>query len=256
MRGKTLKRTLRIWLVILVILGGLGFVVYEVGDPMIAMAADYRTSRGEIRTVVLKDGTTVYMGATSSISTSFTPEERRVKVLAGEAWFVVKPVGAGLEKRPFVLRSIHGTVTTNGPAEFVVVRYTDAATIFGLRGVVTVSMNHPREGWVPKVDVKAGQLVHFDSGSGLSTIKEVPDIEIATAWQRGRLVLYRLDLSEAIARINRYVHGWVILTNSKLSDMPVTGDFDVKHVDDVIQDIARQTHARIMKPLPFLTVLY
>ncbi len=73
------------------VIGGLALLIvglgafYRVGNPWIALTADYRTGPGEVRTVRLIDGTMVDLGSSSALVIDFNNNVRRVRLLSGEA---------------------------------------------------------------------------------------------------------------------------------------------------------------------------
>jgi transmembrane sensor len=103
------------------VIGGLALLIlalgaiYRVGDPWIALTADYRTGPGEIRTVRLIDGTIVDLGSSSALAVDYSNNVRRVRLLSGEAYFTVAPK-QGPEQRPFITAAEGGTVTALGTA--------------------------------------------------------------------------------------------------------------------------------------------
>jgi transmembrane sensor len=64
--------------------------------------ADYVTAAGEVRRVTLPDGSLVDLDSRSALQLAFDGQQRRVRLLAGDAVFSAAPVTAA-EPRPFVV---------------------------------------------------------------------------------------------------------------------------------------------------------
>ncbi len=81
----------------------------------VLLRADAATGVGEVRTVSLPDGSSATLNTDTAIRFRFTPAERRVDVLSGEAYFAVAPDA----KRPFLVQALGGTTRALG-TEFLV----------------------------------------------------------------------------------------------------------------------------------------
>ncbi len=168
----------------------------------------HETGLGEVRTFSLPDGSSVTLGARSSISVQLERERRVVRLDRGEAWFHV----ARDSSRPFVVHAGRGTVTAVGTA-FVVQRDADHVVVTVTDGAVQVasppsntpsfltsflSSAHPS---VARV-ARGQQLTYGESGS--ATPVEHVDADVATAWSQGRLEFDHAPLSQVVAVVNRY----------------------------------------------------
>ena len=80
------------------------------------------------------------------------------------------------------------------------------------------------------------------------------DPAAATSWQDGFIVFRATPLSAAVAEINRYRPGKVILINALLGSKTVSGRFRIERIDEVLGWIERVTGAR-SRALPAGVVL-
>ncbi|WYX35108.1 FecR domain-containing protein [Achromobacter xylosoxidans] len=71
---------------------------------VLARMADHRTATGEVREVLLADGTRVWLGTASAFDTDFGPALRRLRLVAGE----ILVSTAGGQQRPFVVDTPQG----------------------------------------------------------------------------------------------------------------------------------------------------
>lgn len=159
--------------------------------------ARFSTGRGEVRRVSLDDGSAVVINTDSEVSAAFRPEERRLALVSGEAWFDVKPDKA----RPFVVAANGLRVRAVGTA-FSVRSHDGRTEVIVTEGVVEVLAPGATTG--PRLAAGSRGLFAHDGVS--PRIEAVPPqaIDGALAWREGRIVLDGQSLSAAIAEFNRY----------------------------------------------------
>lgn len=178
-------------------------------DVRLSRAQVEETGQAEVRTLSLPDGSTVTLGARSSIAVQFERERRSVRLDRGEAWFRV----AHDPLRPFVVYAAHGMITAVGTAfvvqrddDHVVVTVTDGAVQVvpaptdGTSSFLTTILSRVRQGTARVV--RGEQISYEDSGS--ATPVERADPDAATAWSQGRLEFDHTPLGQVIAEVNRY----------------------------------------------------
>jgi len=225
---------------------------YQIGDPWIALAADWRTAPAEIRQVTLDDGTIVDLGPDSAIALRFNREERRVVLLSGEAFFHATPRG-GAERRPFVVDAAHGTTTALG-TQFLVEQRSDGAGITAVEHDIAVALQMPAHA-PDRVVLSPGETVQYDVMRGIGQVHSV-DVAGVTAWRSGLLVFDSVPLDEVVRKLNRYRRGRIIVANAQLAQRRVSGVFATKDLDDVIRTITTELGASASSLPPLVTVLY
>ncbi|WP_245304243.1 FecR family protein [Hoeflea olei] len=229
-----------------------GLTAFWYGDPMVMLAADYRTGPGERRNISLPDGSTMELSSASAATLHFSASERRVELLQGAAYFTAAPLGTG-ETRPFVVAGADGTATALG-TQFLVDRSSDAVVVTVAEHEVRVALagtdNDARS-----VVLSPGQSVRYTSGAGLDAVREA-DVEQASAWRRGRIVFDQVPLSDVVAELNRYRRGRIVITDAALADRKVSGVFETADLDRALETIARELHARTASVPPLVTLLY
>lgn len=200
----------------------LALVSYGAWQQAPALMADYHTSTGERRTVTLEDGSKVTLNSASALSVNFTGERRRVSLEAGEALF--EPAA---DPRPFVVES--GAEAVQGSdAVFSVRRQGETSTVVVSRGQAQVG----------------GRLLQVS-----------PDAQAQTAWQRGKLIFNGRPLREVIAELERYQHGRILISDSQLGALQVSGVFDLNDPHGLLRTL-EQRYALKVTYLPWLAVLY
>lgn len=205
--------------------------------------ADQRTAVGERRTVALPDGSTIELAGASALSVDFTASMRRVVLQEGEAFFNVAHDPA----RPFVVEAASGHVQALGTA-FDIKLGADAVVIAVSERSVEVSLSG-----VPPVIVREGQQVRYGAGQ-LSPVREA-DLAQVQAWRHDRLVFQEVALGDVIADLERYRGGRIVTTDSRLRDMPVSGEFDTRQADAAIDTLASALSIRVRRLTDFLVVL-
>ena len=180
------------------------------------------TPRGGEYSVVLADGTQVWLNAESELRDpeQFAGEERRV-YLRGEAYFDV----AKCEGKKFIVHSGAAQVTVLG-TEFNVKNYEDGAMAATLvEGSVLVDHAGQQCALVP------GQQAMVDK-EGIE-VKEVETI-LYTAWKDGYFIYREASLDDIMQELSRWYDFTYFYQNSRVADLSLTAKlrkFD--HVEDV-----------------------
>ena len=163
----------------------------------------------------------------------FGPAERRVVLLRGEALFEVAPEPA----RRFRVAAEGGVSEAVGTA-FVVREDGDLVTVAVTHGVVAVaSPEAPEPSSGAAVRVARGQQVTYAAGRAPGA--PVPaDPETAAAWRTGRLILEGTPFLEAMARLERYRPGRIVVLGDAARLRPVSGVFALDRLDEAIDGLA------------------
>ncbi|MHA6194178.1 FecR family protein [Pseudomonas wadenswilerensis] len=200
----------------------LALVCYGGWHQAPALLADYHTSTGERRTITLEDGSRVTLNSASAFSVNYTGERRTVSLREGEALF--EPAA---DPRPFVVDSAGEAVQGSG-------------AVFSVR----------RQGGTTAVVVAQGE-----ARIGERLVQASPDAQAQTAWQRGKLIFNGRPLREVIAELERYQHGRILISDSQLGAMEVSGVFDLNDPHGLLRTL-EQRYALKVTYLPWLAVLY
>ena len=224
---------------------------YQLGDPWLLAAADYHTAPGELRTVTLEDGSSIELGPSSAIALGFDARERRIELLAGEAFFAAAPRGAQ-EHRPFVVAAAGGTTSAKG-TQFVINQANDGANVLAIEHQVEVALqqNGQRSGVV----LSPNQQVHYASATGMGPVRP-QNVETATAWRRGMLVFDNAPLRDVVDTLNRYRRGRILILDDALAQRRVSGVFATNDLHEAIETITSELGIGARSFYPFITVLY
>lgn len=205
---------------------------------------DIHTGVGEQKQVALADGSRLALDADSALSLHFTPQARHVTLLRGRAFFDVAQESA----RPFSVEAASGVTTATG-TQFSVHLWSNEVTVTVLQNAVSVAA-----GGAAAARLGAGEAVSYDT-SGIGEKEEVSDAQ-ATAWQRGKLIFEDRPLRQVIADVNRYRRGRILVTDSRLLSLRVSGIFDISKPDGVLEAITRSLPVGSVALTPYLVLLY
>lgn len=185
--------------------------------------ADYYTEVGEVRSVVLEDGTKIDLDTDTAIAVRYSGTERHVELLRGQAFFDVAKNPA----RPFVVDDGSLSATALGTHYSV---QTAAGSLPHLvqveEGVVEV-----RTGGNDTV-LRAGDAITVDR-SGKAMVAKA-DVANETAWRQGKLVFSATPLSKVAETLARYRHGRIVILDAQAADRKVSGVFDLSNTDEAL----------------------
>jgi transmembrane sensor len=193
--------------------------------------ARYETEVGAQRTIALSDGSTLQLNTNSSVAIRYTPAERKVDLLRGEAFFAV----AKDSSRPFFVTTDGVEARAVGTA-FTVRRRELETELIVTEGRVKFSPTDRRD---LAADVDAGKLaVCRAQAAEPIQVQPLDDAALTRelAWKAGRLILRPdMPLSEAAAEFNRYHHRQLVVRDAETGAVPVGGAFEIANLDGFVR---------------------
>ncbi|MBD9363363.1 FecR domain-containing protein [Methylomonas sp. EbB] len=207
--------------------------------------ADYSTGKGEQRSVTLADGSRVMLNTATVVAIHFDAGTRRVELLTGEAFFEV----AKNPQRPFVVAAAGSEVRAVGTAFAVKLqsKQTQVELVEGIVEIQDAGQQHQER-------LIAGQSASI--GTDSIALKNAGHPDSMALWRDGYLQFDGLPLSDAIAQINQYRPGRVVLLNTALADKRVSGLFRLDALDQAIASLKAAIPAlQIVSITPYLVVL-
>ncbi len=208
-----------------------------------AVLAEYRTTPGEQRRVLLSDGTTLHLNTATAISTEFTATRRGATVHSGEAYFEV----ARDPNRPFSVTAGLAEITVLGTA-FSVKHVGDSVDVVVTKNRVEVS--DPER--TRKV-VRAGQTVRVANGA-VGAVATSNDFS-SLAWRQGRLVFEGVPLGQVLVELERYRHGRIVITDASIQSLPVTGSFAISRGDAILDALEKTLPVRLTRLTDLLVLV-
>jgi transmembrane sensor len=218
------------------------FLLFD--DLSALLLSDHSTGTGETEQLVLEDGSLLELGPKSAIALHYTPAERRLTLLQGEAWFSAVPNPT----RPFVVEAAAGTVTALGTSFDIALNKSET--------LVTVTEH--------RVAIETGgQKTIVPEGQQSSFVPDKPaqppapaDVERLTAWRRGKLIADDEPLSDVLAALSRYRHGFVYCLRPAICARRVSGVFGMDDPLQALNEIEKSLGLGAIRLSNFLIVLY
>jgi transmembrane sensor len=210
----------------LLLIMGLSFFVYQ--SSINTITKQYATKPGEHATIMLSDGTKIWLNAGSLLKypAKFKGDTREV-YLTGEAFFDV----AKDKKHPFIIHTNKMDTKVLGTS-FNVQAYPDNATqeVSVLTGRVNVKSIVTEE----NVYVTPGQKVVFKSKSNkLQAFTDIP-VNSISLWRKNIIVFEDAPLPEVIATINRNYNVTIEIGNKNLNNLKISAYFKELPVEQVV----------------------
>jgi len=200
------------------------------GTQTVAMAA-YSTDRGEVRAVPMEDGSIIALNTGTRVETAYTPGERRVTLIDGEALFQV----AHDATRPFIVSAGGHEVRAVG-TEFNVYTRADGTTLVTV--VEGLVQTRTEGGSFSAALLRAGEQVVLVPGEPASAPARV-DPGIAVSWRDGMLVFENRDLAGIVSEFQRYVELDVTFADDGLEQLAMSGSFDPQDTEAFLAALER-----------------
>jgi transmembrane sensor len=208
---------------------------WQISQPKRLQSIDnLHTATARDREATLPDGSSLALGAGSTVAIDFRATHRKIELGEGEAFFTVKHD----QSRPFIVRAGNLQVRAIGTA-FDVLRTGSRVAVTVQEGIVDVTADNDRDGADPQVvRAPAGYQVIYDATQLVSPSLRMVDPAIATAWRQGRLEYIEEPLSSVIANVNRYATRRITLQGVD-TRLAYTGTIEVRSIDEWLRALPR-----------------
>jgi len=215
----------------------------------------YSTAVGEQRTVNLSDGSTVTINALSKVRIAYSPAERRVQLLKGQALFNV----ARNSTRPFIVQT-DGTLVKAVGTQFDVYKNSAGTIVTVVEGRVVVMPPMPvrvdsdnEEPGTAGIDGSSGssgapasiqhRLHEVFVAAGEQAIVTAQaasksphvDVTAATAWTQGLLIFDHAPLSDVVREFNRQNSRALVLVGQDLPRLEISGTFPASGDERIVR---------------------
>lgn len=216
-------------------------------DLWLRVHADHRTGTAEQRDLRFDDGTLVVLAPGSALTVAYSETERRIDLLAGEAFFDVAPDPT----RPFQVTTEDLSARVLGTS-FNLVVHGDGATVALKKGRLEVdNPSAPGQGRPAKLD--AGDTLRLGKEGEIQRGHRAP--ALIAAWRQGQLVAEDQPMRQVVNRLGRYYAGQILLTDPELGRLPVTGVYTLTDPVEALRAIARAHGATVRQMTPWLLVV-
>jgi transmembrane sensor len=194
----------------------------------------YTTDHGDHDTIDLSDGSVMYLNTESRARVQFSGGIRQVRLLAGEALFVVEEDRA----RPFKVITDDATIQVTS-TQFNVYQRANATRVSVIDGVVEIEAGRggtSAESGQPPLKLTAGNEAEISHGRVVQA--PIPDVQRAVAWRAGRLVFRGNTLEEVAAEFNRYNSVQIRLEGQDVRTQNIGGVFDADDPQTLVDFVA------------------
>lgn len=187
-----------------------------------AQPIEYQTPIGVRADTPLTDRSVIHLDARSAVKVSFTDHRRRVWLERGEAMFEVSHDPG----RPFDVDAGGATVTAVGTL-FDVELLENFVDVRVFEGVVRV---RDSSGMVRAL--RSGEELVLGAAGSPVFRQFTPDL--SRTWRANWLSADNMPLSQVVARLNRYSAKPIVLKSQDLSDLTLSGRFNLGRTDATI----------------------
>lgn len=208
------------------------------------LRSDHFTGTGETRSVTLEDGSRIEIGPRSAIALHFTPKNRRLTLLRGEAWFDVAPDPG----RSFVVEAAGGTITALGTSFDIAADQTQARVTVTAHHVVVASGGKD-------VIAQEGQETSFVRGSP-ARAPAPANVARLTAWRRGKLIVEDEALANVLTALGRYHHGFISCSRPRVCARRVSGVYSTDDPLLALEEIETSLGLTALRLSDFVIVLH
>jgi transmembrane sensor len=189
----------------------------------------YSTPVGKVMRIAIADGSHVILNTDSLIRVSLTATARAVELQRGEAFFEV----AKDPSRPFVVTVGSQRVIAVG-TQFSVRREGSDAEIVVTEGKVRVEAGGGGS-TIPPESLPAGSVAHAGQSGMLVNTEAVTLTEERLSWRSGVLIFHESTLAEAALKFNRYTSHKIVIKDSKVAEMRISGTFKANNSEAFVR---------------------
>lgn len=237
--------------------------LWPVSVPAPALAS-HTTILGQQKVIDLPDGSVISLNTETRVLVDFNAGRRRAILEYGEAYFEVAPD----VNRPFVVDTGSRTITVLG-TQFGVYKSGFDLSVSVVEGLVAV--HRPEDMISPQtpgvelaaenatlagqgVDqyrLKAGVSARFSGVFGAPSARvrtgPIKGVDKYPYWRTGQLRFDQQPLYLVVKEINRYTTRKVLIEDSGIMDMPVSGVFNIDDIDNALDSFEIALPLRITR---------
>ncbi|MEM6677698.1 MAG: FecR domain-containing protein [Pseudomonadota bacterium] len=210
-------------------------------EALLRLQADHRTGVGEQAQIVLADGSRLHLNTDTAIALELRDTARRITLLSGEAIFDV----AHDPDRPFTVTAGSGQISALGTS-FRVRLLNEGGEVAVTEGRVAVDT-----GGGDALELGAGQQASFADGTPPGPIAPVRQV----GWPSGFVSLRDMPLANALAEIDRYNPGLIVLAAPEVAARRVTARIALADLEGGIEALAATENLSVTRLTSYLLVL-
>ncbi len=199
------------------------------------VAQTYHTATGEVRSIVLPDGSVVGLNTQTVLEWVGSPTDRRVRLIRGEAYFQV----VHDPSRPFRILLAHSQVQVLGTQFDVYQMANGDVRVSVISGTVAVEALDNGQG-VPSWSrrLTAGQQIEYSPVGLVADIHSIVAPKVIR-WRVGMLETEGEPLKDFVSDISRYTTERIVIADPRAAVQEVGGAFSVRNIDDTLDRLSR-----------------
>lgn len=200
-------------------------------------------ARGTPRTVVLEDGSRVWLMGGSTLRPHFNDNHRHLDLLQGEAFFEVIPDAS----RPFIVHAASSRIEVTGTA-FSASLHENDLEVAVEQGSVRVE--DPRQNTL----LKGGERLSLNTRTGFRERASVAPERVAS-WRHNQLIAEDQPIGKLLEQLRPHYPGWILLQDPTLADEHVTGLYDLKDPQLALEALVQPHGGRVERWSSYLLVI-
>jgi transmembrane sensor len=196
----------------------------------------YRTATGQIRDVVLPDGSRVDLNTQTELEWVGSPHDRRVRLISGEAYFQV----VHDPSRPFRILLAHSQVQVLGTRFDVYQMANGDVRVSVVSGVVAVEGLDSGAGSVPSWSrrLTTGQQIEYSPVGLVADVHSIVAPKVIR-WRQGMLESQGEPLSDFVSDLSRYTTERIVIADPRAAAQRVGGAFSIHDIDRTLDRLTR-----------------
>jgi transmembrane sensor len=194
----------------------------------------YHTATGEVRNVVLPDGSVVGLNTQTKLEWVGSPSDRRVRLIRGEAYFQVIHDAS----RPFRILLAHSEVQVLG-TRFDVYQMADGdVRVSVMSGTVAVEALDDGQG-VPSWSryLTSGQQIEYSPVGLVADVHSIAAPKVVR-WREGMMETQGEPLKDFVSDISRYTTERIVIADPRAARQQVGGAFSVRDVNATLDRLS------------------
>jgi transmembrane sensor len=188
------------------------------------LSADYRTTKGERRSVQVTPGVSLDLNTQTSVALRSQQGQQAIELISGEVLVSSRRAPSG----SLIMRAAGGQISAT-EARFDAQCLEGTVSVTCLDGAVDVQ----HSGQTARIG--KGQQISY-SRAGIGTSVSVDSAEV-TAWQSGLLIFRDRPLVSVVDEVNRYRPGKIVIVSTELRQRAVSGDFEIGKLDSFVTQV-------------------
>lgn len=192
----------------------------------------YVADIGERRVITLNDGSRLSLDSSSEVTVKFSRTARELRLVRGQARFDV----AHDVERPFSVVAGGRKIIATGTAFNI--------DLAGGKVIVTLIQGHvvvvraqefPHPAQKRPIELEAGQ--QFVEGPGADGKVSRADLQRASAWTNGQLMVDNEPLTDVVEHMNRYTATPIVLADTRTGALRISGVFNATDTTGFIDTV-------------------